>query len=104
MTGSKTPAREKLHTRSGSWPVVTVVCLVLMALLTVVQVAHLHATESDADHCPLCIAMHSAAPVAATAAIVVLVHVGAPTPQAEPRSIVRRRQTKLFIRPPPAGC
>ena len=46
----------------------TIVCLLLLALLTVVQVAHVHSVETAADHCPLCIAMHSAAPVAVTAA------------------------------------
>jgi hypothetical protein len=40
---------------------VTAVCFILLALLAVVQVAHLHSNESDADHCPLCVVMHSAA-------------------------------------------
>jgi hypothetical protein len=82
----------------------TVVCLVLLALLAVAQVAHLHAQDSDADHCPLCIVMHSAAPIAAMAALVVMVRVGTPTPVAEARPVVRNWHPKLYTRPPPFDC
>jgi len=82
----------------------TLVCLFLLALLTVVQVAHVHALDSDADHCPLCIVMHSAAPVVAAAVTVVLVRMGTPAPVYEARVIVRHWHPKLFTRPPPAGC
>jgi hypothetical protein len=73
-------------------------------LLTVVQVAHVHAIERNADQCPLCIAMQSAAPVAAIAAAVVLVQIEAATPVFEARAVVRHWSPKLFTRPPPAGC
>ena len=79
-------------------------CLALLALLTVVQVAHMHTLESDADHCPLCIVMHTAAPVAVTAAVVVLVQIQASAPVFEPLAVVRHRHPKLFTRPPPASC
>lgn len=82
----------------------TVVCLVLMALLAVVQVAHSHPLESDADHCPLCIVMHSAAPVVVAAAVVVLVKLEAQAPVSEARAVVRYWHPKLFTRPPPTGC
>jgi hypothetical protein len=82
----------------------TVVCLILLALLTVVQVAHIHSLESDADHCPLCIAMHTAAPVAVMAAVVVLVQAGTPTPVVEARALVRHWDPKFITRPPPFGC
>ncbi|MGC1460705.1 MAG: hypothetical protein WA802_00800 [Terracidiphilus sp.] len=85
-------------------PVVAVLCLVLLAIFTAVQVAHFHQTEAAADHCPLCISMHSAAPVAVTPAEVVLVPVGAPTPVFEKHTIVRHWNPKLFTRPPPIGC
>jgi len=84
--------------------VVTVVCLVLLALLTVVQVAHFHPVESDADHCPLCIVMHSAAPVAVAATAVVLVRIATSTPVFEPLAIVRHWHPQLYTRPPPANC
>jgi hypothetical protein len=75
-----------------------------LALLTVVQVAHIHALDTDADHCQLCIAMHSAAPVAIIAALVVLIRIGRPEPLVEARSVVRHWHPKLYTRPPPAGC
>jgi hypothetical protein len=80
------------------------VCLALLALLTFVQVAHIHAIESDADHCPLCIAMQSAAPVAVVAAIIVLVQIQAATPIDEACPVIRYWHPKLFTRPPPIGC
>ena len=79
-------------------------CLALLAMVAVVQVAHIHPLDSDADHCSLCIAMHSAAPVAIAAAVVVLVRIGTPEPVVEARAVVRYWQPKLFTRPPPVGC
>ncbi len=84
--------------------VVTILCLVLLALLTVAQVAHVHPDAGAADHCPLCISMHSAAPVEAAAAAVLLVQVGIPVQMAEKRAAIRNWNPKLFTRPPPAGC
>jgi len=80
------------------------VCLALLILLTVVQVAHVHAVASDADHCPLCIVMHSAAPVAAAAAIIILVPFADAAPLLEVRTLTRYWHPTLFIRPPPTGC
>ena len=82
----------------------TVVCLVLLALLTVVQVAHMHPIDSDADHCPLCIVMHTAAPVAVTAAVVVLVEIETRAPVFAAHSVTRHLHPKLFTRPPPSDC
>lgn len=81
----------------------TVVCLLLLILLTVVQVAHIHSVETAADHCPLCIAMHSAVPVAVTAAVVILVQVERPVPVVEAPKVTRYRHPQLFTRPPPNG-
>ena len=82
---------------------VAIVCLVLLTLLSVAQVAHLHSSDTDADHCQLCIVMHTLAPVAAAAAAIVMVQLGASAPQAEPIVIVLQRQLRLFIRPPPVS-
>jgi hypothetical protein len=82
---------------------VTVLCLVLLTLLAVVQVAHVHPVDTDADHCPLCIAMHSAAPVAVSAAVVVLVPVERTAPVYETLTISRYWHPQLFTRPPPDG-
>jgi hypothetical protein len=78
--------------------------VVLLAFLAVVQLPHLHATQNDADHCPLCVVMHSAAPATVAVAAVVLVPVGAPAPQIEPITVSKKPQIRLFIRPPPSGC
>ena len=86
-----------------SFVVATVVCLVLLALLAVVQVAHIHPLNSDADHCPLCIAIHAVTPVTVAAAIIILVLVGTPAPILEPRAILRHWHPTLFTRPPPAA-
>jgi hypothetical protein len=83
-------------------PVVTLVCLILLALLAVAQVTHLHTSDSDADHCPLCIMMHSAAPVAMAAIVVVMVQFGILTAPVEARMAVRYWSPKLYTRPPPA--
>ena len=104
MNGLWTETRSGNRRKLKGLPAATVVCLVLLALLAVVQVAHVHPLESDADHCPLCIVMHSAAPVAVAAAVVVLVKIGAPAPVFAVRAAVRPWHPKLFTRPPPAGC
>jgi len=83
--------------------VVTVVCLVLLTLLTVVQVVHVHPVDTDADHCPLCIVMHTAAPVSVTAPAVVLVEVKSPAPIFEVHAVSRPWHPTLFTRPPPSG-
>jgi hypothetical protein len=96
--------RGDCRAKPGALPAVTVVCLVLLALFAVVQVAHVHPLESDADHCPLCIAMQSAAPVAVMVAVVVLVRMGTNAPVVEARAVVRHWHPKLYTRPPPDGC
>lgn len=103
MTGLKA----NFHARQG-WqrflPAVAVVCLVLLTLLAVAQSTHIHQNQTDADHCQLCIVMHSAAPIAALAVVVEIVRLGIFVPRAEPISVVRLHQTQLFIRPPPSSC
>ena len=85
-------------------PAVAVVCLVLLALLSIAQATHLHPNQTDADHCQLCIVMHTLAPMAAAVAAIALVQLGASAPQAEPIVVARQRQLQLFIRPPPVSC
>ena len=103
LAGLKAFLSEKRRAGLGALPVATLVCLVLLALLAVVQVAHVHQVDTDADHCPLCIAMHTAAPVTVSAAVVVLVQVESPAPVFEARTVTRHWHPKLFTRPPPDG-
>jgi len=101
LTGRQERYRDRRRPRT--FVAATVVCLVLLALLAVVQVAHVHPLQTDADHCPLCIAMHAVAPVALAAAAVILVQVGSPVPILEPRAAIRHWHPTLFTRPPPAA-
>jgi hypothetical protein len=78
--------------------------MALLALLAMVQVAHIHPLDSDADRCPLCIVLHSAVPVVAAAAVVVLVRAETPAPVFVPRTVLRYWHPSLFTRPPPADC
>lgn len=88
---------------TGFLPVVATVCLALLALLAVAQVAHLHPNQTDADHCQLCIAMHTVAPTATATVVIVFVRLGAPAPEVEPTFVVRQPQFRLFSRPPPVS-
>ncbi|MFC5863847.1 hypothetical protein ACFPT7_16180 [Acidicapsa dinghuensis] len=81
--------------------VTTIACLLLLTLLAFVQVAHVHPTAADADHCPICVVMHSAAPVAAVAAAIIVVHASEPLVVQEMASVVRPWHCTLFNRPPP---
>ncbi|MGA2561075.1 MAG: hypothetical protein ABSF17_15490 [Terracidiphilus sp.] len=101
MTASQNHFSDSLHAKLRALPLMTIVCLLLLALLTVVQVAHVHSVETAADHCPLCIAMHSAAPVAVTAAVVILVPMERPAPELSAPNITRHWHPQLFTRPPP---
>ncbi|MGO9339488.1 MAG: hypothetical protein ACLPY1_18470 [Terracidiphilus sp.] len=103
LTELQTFLSGKRRAKTGVLPVATLVCLILLALLAVVQVAHVHPVDTDADHCPLCIAMHSAAPVAVTVVVVVLVEVERSAPIYQAQTVTRPWYSKLFTRPPPEG-
>jgi len=104
LTELHTWMRSDRRARPRAYAAIIVVCLTLLALLTVIQVAHVHAVDSDADHCPLCVVLHTAAPVAAAVAVIVLVHIESLTPLFEVRPIGKIWHRQLFIRPPPCTC
>jgi hypothetical protein len=78
-----------------------VLCLGLLVFLSVVQVAHVHPTATDADHCQLCIVLHTAAPAAVATAAVILVQLGSTSPTVEASPAIRYWHPTLFTRPPP---
>jgi hypothetical protein len=80
----------------------TFACLLLLALLTLVQVGHVHPAATDADHCPVCVVMHSAAPVATVAPDPQVAIASAVVPLPVLRAAIRRWHYTLFNRPPPA--
>ena len=92
--------RSNRRVRPGAY-VVVLVCLALLALLTFIQVAHVHSVNTDADHCPICVVLHTAAQVAVAAALIILVEMQAFVPLVEVRPIRAKWQQQLFIRPPP---
>ena len=95
--------RASRHAKPNAFALV-LVCLALLALLTVVQVAHVHAVGTDADHCPLCVVLHTAVPIAAATAVIVLVQIDTPAPELEVRALRLHWLKQLFIRPPPSLC
>ena len=104
LRGIQAGLRTGSPAKQSALKVAAVVCLLLFALLAVIQVMHVHASESDADHCPLCVMMHSVAPFVTMLIAVVLVRIGIPTPViSEFRAIIRYWHPTLFTRPPPAG-
>lgn len=90
------------HSRKAVFVVAaTVLCLLLMTLLSVAQVVHTHPNPNDAYTCPLCVTMHTVVPAAAAAALIILVELGIAVPVPKARSLVRYWNPKLFTRPPP---
>ncbi len=84
------------------------VCLVLLSLLALVSVAHIHpatgtaaGTAANTDLCPVCVMMHSAAPVNAAAPATVKVVESAAVVTPVTHTVVRRWQYSMFNRPPP---
>src|SRR5690348_10594290 len=86
LTGRQKWMRSNRRVRPGAY-VVVLVCLALLALLTFIQVAHVHSVNTDADHCPICVVLHTAAPVAVAAALIILVEMQAFVPLVEVRPI-----------------
>lgn len=93
--------RSDRRARPRAFAAVVLVCVALLALLTVIQVAHVHSVDTDADRCPLCIVLHTAVPVATAAVAIVLVHFEAVTPVVAFRFLGTIGHRQLFIRPPP---
>jgi len=97
-----TGIRSAMRGKSKALPVVAILCVLILGLLAAVQVAHFHPNQTLADHCPLCVSLHSAAPIAAAAAAaILLVQIGRSVTMLEMQPVVRRRNTRLFTRPPP---
>lgn len=99
----QTAAFDRPRAPQFAWCVVAIVCLLLLAFMAVVQVTHIHASASDADHCAVCMAMHSAVPLSILLVTVVLIRIGRPVLVVlQVRAICRYWHPTLFNRPPPA--
>jgi hypothetical protein len=93
--------RNDRHARPKAYAAMVIVCLALLALLTVIQVIHVHSANTDADHCPVCVVLHAAAPMAVAATIIVLVQFETLAQVVEVRPVGTHWHRQLFIRPPP---
>jgi hypothetical protein len=102
LAGILTSRESRRRSRFGVHAVV-VVCLALLVLFTAIQLTHFHTSASEADHCALCVVMHSAAPVAAVASLILMVRLQALLPVMEPCPAPRRRVSPHTTRPPPAA-
>ncbi len=94
------------RTSGKPWAVrtTTLICLLLLTLLAFVQVAHVHPAATDSDHCPICVVMHSAAPVSVTETAIVFVVESTPVPAPVVHSTVRLWHCTQFNRPPPTNA
>lgn len=99
------PRRKGRERAPGDWAFVAcaVLCLALLVFVSVVQVAHIHPSSTDQEHCPLCIVLHSAVSIAAAAAVLILLQIAEKAPVLEPRTIALLWHTQLFTRPPPVA-
>ena len=88
-------------TRPGVSGWIVLLCVVLLALLAMAQVAHVHLTEVNPSHCPICMLLQTAAPAASAAAAIVLVLLGARLPHYERVAVRSVHRSRLYIRPPP---
>jgi hypothetical protein len=101
LANTRTDHRPKL----SALKVMIAVCLVVLMLLALVHVADAHSATNAADHCPLCIVMHTVTPFVIMAVVMVLVRIGTQAPEfSEARAIIRYWHPNLFTRPPPAYC
>jgi cytochrome bd-type quinol oxidase subunit 2 len=91
----------KHRTRAYAFAAIAVLCVMLLGLLAVAQVAHTHQGVSDADHCPLCIVMHSAVPMLTGAGLIALVWIAMTAAVQDAHVPSRNWHAQLFIRPPP---
>jgi hypothetical protein len=98
----RTHSRNSFHPKPDALRAAMAVCLILLILLAVVHVAFAHSIDTDADHCPLCIVMHSVLQLLILMVAVLLVRIATTAAiWVAVRSIIRYWHPTLFTRPPP---
>ncbi len=78
-----------------------VVCIALLALLSLMLIPHVHQAASETDHCALCMTMHAAITFTAAIFLILLCQLGVSAPVLQTAGIFRPWHAQLFIRPPP---
>lgn len=105
LTGIQTHITDARGSRPTVLKVAIVVCLVLFMLLALVHVADGHSISNSTDRCPICIVMHSVAPLLIVALLIAMIRIRTHAPaQLEVCAIVRYWHPNLFTRPPPVSC
>ena len=100
------------------WPqwlrLIAIACVLVVCVMSTVQACHTHAEfysmkqnrgngPAPDDHCPLCVAMHSALPVPLHVAPEPMLHIQALDSVAADAERIFRWRFELASRPPPAG-
>lgn len=105
LIGIQTHITDARGSRPKVLKVAIVVCLILFMLLALVHVTDGHSISNSTDRCPICIVMHSVAPLLIVALLIAMIRIGTHAPERlEVRAIVRYWHPNLFTRPPPVGC
>jgi hypothetical protein len=103
--GIQAHSRMNLGPKSNALRTAICVCLVVLVLFALIHMAVGHSANTDADHCPLCIVMHSVVPFLVMMVAVLLVRIESATPVSlEIQAIIRFWHSTLFTRPPPISC
>ena len=98
-------SRMNLGPRSNALRTGIGVCLIILMLLALVHMAVGHSVNADADHCSLCVVMHSVVPFLVMMVAVLLVRIESAAPVLlEIQVITRFWHSSLFTRPPPISC
>jgi hypothetical protein len=105
LIGIPAHSRKNFGPKQGALRTAIGVCLVLLVVLAAVHMAIGHSADADADHCQLCVVMHSVAPllIMTVAVLLVRIEIGIAV-MPEIRAIVRYWHPILFTRPPPISC
>lgn len=80
-----------------------IACVLLLVLAATVQIAHSHPLTRTADHCSICLALHSALPAEVTHAVCPHGFTGQGTLPYVPLAPARCWNHSLAIRPPPTA-
>ena len=113
---TQTGRHEGTGSRQAWYRLLATSCLLLIAVMSTVQVCHVHASQHarqgsqqhgdpvPEDHCPLCVAMHSAVPADIQVAPEPLLTVRALESAAADAERIFRWRFELASRPPPAAA
>ncbi len=112
--GSARPADLWVRNRSVWLRVLAVMCLLLVVAMSTVQVCHTHTRTivkqgsrqgdpTPEDHCPLCVAMHSALPASIHVAPEPILAVSAMDSVAADAERMFRWRFEMASRPPPSA-